>query len=138
MQVLAKLETGKALFEFNPIIEQADGIVLSRGNLSLDVRPEKFALIQKAIVSKCNIAGKPVLVTRMLDSMMQVPNAARCDFSPQLQNHVAFALHSFIYSALTKGLLKQTFFKQENISCQRQKLPLHQYLFACSELTELL
>ena len=75
--MLAKLETGKALFEFNPIIEQADGIVLSRGNLNLDVRPEKFALIQKAIVSKCNIAGKPILVTRMLDSMTQTSNAAR-------------------------------------------------------------
>ena len=75
--MLAKLETGRALFEFNPIIEQADGIVLSRGNLGLDVRPEKFALIQKAIVSKCNIAGKPVLVTRMLDSMVQAPHAAR-------------------------------------------------------------
>lgn len=101
LQVLAKLETGKALFEFNPIIEQADGIVLSRGNLSLDVRPEKFALIQKAIVSKCNIAGKPVLVTRMLDSMMQVPSAARCDFSPHLQNRVE------VYSALMKGVWKQ-------------------------------
>lgn len=77
LQILAKLESGKALFEFGPIIEEADGLVLSRGNLGLDVRPEKFALIQKAIISKCNIAGKPVLITRVLDSMINVPHAAR-------------------------------------------------------------
>ena len=76
--MLAKLETGKALFQFQPIVEQADGVVLSRGNLALDVRPDKFALIQKAIIAKCNVAGKPVMVTRMLDSMVGSSQALRC------------------------------------------------------------
>lgn len=65
--------------------------MLSRGSLSLDVRPEKFARIQQAIIVKCNLAGKPVIVTRMLDSMVLNPQASRCaDFVADLTSALSF------------------------------------------------
>lgn len=48
MQILAKFETRQSLFSFKGIAEVADGIIMSRGNLGLDVVSEKMALIQKA------------------------------------------------------------------------------------------
>jgi len=82
MQVLAKLETGQALFQFHSIASEADGVVLGRGKLGLDVRPEKMALIQKAIISNCNAMGKPVLLSRVLDSLVHSSHASRCPPPP--------------------------------------------------------
>ena len=76
-QVLAKCETRQSLFEFHNIAELADGMVMSRGNLGLDVLPEKMALIQKAIISNCNLMGKPVFVTRVVDTMISNPRPTR-------------------------------------------------------------
>ena len=65
-KILAKLETRQSLFNFAEIASAADGIVLSRGNLGLDVLPEKMALVQKAVSIKkmryflC-VSSEPVL-----------------------------------------------------------------------------
>jgi len=75
--VLAKCETRQALFEFQDIAQRSDGIILSRGNLGLDVLPEKMALIQKAVISNCNLLGKPVLITRVVDTMIHAPRPTR-------------------------------------------------------------
>lgn len=77
MQVLAKCETRQALFEFQDIASRSDGIILSRGNLGLDVLPEKMALVQKAVISNCNILGKPVIITRVVDTMIHAPRPTR-------------------------------------------------------------
>ncbi|MFS7972713.1 putative pyruvate kinase [Helianthus anomalus] len=57
------------LVNFDEILQEADGIILARGNLRIDLPPEKVFLFQKAVVYKCNMAGKPVVVTRVVDSM---------------------------------------------------------------------
>ncbi|XP_057808974.1 pyruvate kinase 1, cytosolic-like [Salvia miltiorrhiza] len=54
---------------FDNLLEKADGIILSRGNLGIDLPPEKVFLFQKEAVHKCNMAGKPAVVTRVVDSM---------------------------------------------------------------------
>lgn len=59
MQVVAKLESRQSLFNFKGIASAADGIILSRGNLGLDVVPEKMALIQKSVIANCNILVRP-------------------------------------------------------------------------------
>ena len=50
---------------------------MSRGNLGLDVLPEKMALAQKAVISNCNLLGKPVLITRVVDTMVNAPRPTR-------------------------------------------------------------
>ncbi|RWW40452.1 hypothetical protein BHE74_00054139, partial [Ensete ventricosum] len=70
----------QGLTHFDEILQEADGIILSRGNLGVDLPPEKVGdllwpicmqvfLFQKAAVYKCNMAGKPAVITRVVDSM---------------------------------------------------------------------
>ncbi|XP_074564790.1 pyruvate kinase 1, cytosolic-like [Curcuma longa] len=68
-QIFAKIESVEGLTHFDEILQEADGIILSRGNLGIDLPPEKVFLFQKAAVYKCNMAGKPAVVTRVVDSM---------------------------------------------------------------------
>lgn len=68
-QIFAKIENVEGMGNFDEILSEADGIILSRGNLGIDLPPEKVFLFQKAAVHKCNMAGKPAVVTRVVDSM---------------------------------------------------------------------
>ncbi|XP_040932633.1 pyruvate kinase 1, cytosolic isoform X1 [Gossypium hirsutum] len=68
-QIFAKIENIEGLNHFDEILQEADGIILSRGNLGIDLPPEKVFLFQKAALYKCNVAGKPAVVTRVVDSM---------------------------------------------------------------------
>ncbi|KAK6126297.1 hypothetical protein DH2020_039942 [Rehmannia glutinosa] len=68
-QIFAKIENVEGLTHFDEILQEADGIILSRGNLGIDLPPEKVFLFQKSAVYKCNMAGKPAVVTRVVDSM---------------------------------------------------------------------
>ncbi|XP_074311255.1 pyruvate kinase 1, cytosolic isoform X2 [Silene latifolia] len=67
--IFAKIENVEGLAHFDEILQEADGIILSRGNLGIDLPPEKVFLFQKAALYKCNMAGKPAVVTRVVDSM---------------------------------------------------------------------
>ncbi|PHU00136.1 hypothetical protein BC332_29923 [Capsicum chinense] len=68
-QIFAKIENVEGMGNFDEILREADGIILSRGNLGIDLPPEKVFLFQKAAVYKCNMAGKPAVITRVVDSM---------------------------------------------------------------------
>ncbi|GMJ02940.1 hypothetical protein like AT3G52990 [Hibiscus trionum] len=68
-QIFAKIENAEGLHQFDEILQEADGIILSRGNLGIDLPPEKVFLFQKAALYKCNMVGKPAVVTRVVDSM---------------------------------------------------------------------
>lgn len=81
-QLAAKCETRQSLFNFQAITEAADAIIMSRGNLGLDVLPEKMALAQKAVISNCNLLGKPVLITRVVDTMVSAPRPTRRASNP--------------------------------------------------------
>ena len=69
MQILAKLETGRALVNSPEIVAIADGVILSRGVLAGSVLPGKLALMQKAVVQNTNLLGKPVIVTSVSSSL---------------------------------------------------------------------
>ncbi|KAL1549361.1 pyruvate kinase [Salvia divinorum] len=63
------IENIEGLTNFDEILEEADGIILSRGSLGIDLPSEKVFLFQKSVVYKCNMAGKPAVVTCVVDSM---------------------------------------------------------------------
>ena len=77
LQLIAKCETRQSLFNFKAIAQEADAVMLSRGNLGLDVLPEKMALVQKHVIQQCNMLGKPVIVTRVVDTMVTSPRPTR-------------------------------------------------------------
>ncbi|XP_031110347.1 pyruvate kinase 1, cytosolic-like [Ipomoea triloba] len=68
-QIFAKIENVEGLTHFDEILQEADGIIFGRGNLGIDLPPEKVFLHQKVALFKCNMAGKPAVVTRVVDSM---------------------------------------------------------------------
>ncbi|XP_019192281.1 PREDICTED: pyruvate kinase 1, cytosolic-like isoform X3 [Ipomoea nil] len=68
-QIFAKIENVEGLTHLDEILQEADGIIFGRGNLGIDLPPEKVFLHQKVTLFKCNMAGKPAVVTRVVDTM---------------------------------------------------------------------
>ncbi len=82
MKVMAKIEKPEALKEIDEIIKAADGIMIARGDLAVEVPQEKMPLIQKDIIKKCIKYAKPVVVaTQMMDSMIENPNPTRAEIT---------------------------------------------------------
>jgi pyruvate kinase len=78
-QIFAKIENVEGLEHFDEILKEADGIILSRGNLGIDLPAEKVFLFQKTAIQKCNLAGKPAIITRVVDSMVDSPRPTRAE-----------------------------------------------------------
>ncbi len=82
LPIIAKIEKPEALDYLNKIIESADGIIIARGDLGVEVSLEEVPMIQKNIIQKCNEARKPVIVaTQMLETMIHNSRPTRAEVS---------------------------------------------------------
>jgi len=80
--VMVKLEKPSAIRHLHEIIELADGLMVARGDLGVEMPPEDVPSVQKQVVHACRAAGKPVVVaTQMLESMITAPTPTRAEAS---------------------------------------------------------
>ena len=79
-RVIAKIEKPEAIKNINPIIKIADGIMVARGDLGVEIPMQNVPIIQKEIVIKCRRASKPVIIaTQMMESMIENLSPTRAE-----------------------------------------------------------
>lgn len=97
--IISKVESNFGIKNIDDLIEYSEGIMVARGDLGVEIDLSKIPSIQRSIIEKCNVKGRPVIVaTQMLNSMIENPRPTRAEVED-----IASAIYSGADAVMLSG-----------------------------------
>jgi len=97
--IISKIESNVGIKNIDDLIEYSEGIMVARGDLGVEIDLSKIPSVQRSIIEKCNVKGRPVIVaTQMLNSMIENPRPTRAEVED-----IASAIYSGADAVMLSG-----------------------------------
>lgn len=153
-KIIAKLESPDSITNFDEILELVDIVMVARGDLGIELGHEKITPVQRMMIERCNMVGKPVITaTQMLESMIKSPFPTRAEVSDiahaiydgtdavMLSEESALGEHPIAAVSMMTAVAKEVekderFFRDRNCVVNSKNIELNALSYSAVEMAE--